>query len=102
MAQLTAGPVWSALEISYIEMELHGVIKIRITAGFQCMADTLVFFNGKFHVAVGSLYYRSQAQKNSIMDFSSRLSTSWNRILWKAASVSANFTPYTEEWERLI
>lgn len=27
MAQLTAGPVWSALEISYIEMELHGVIK---------------------------------------------------------------------------
>lgn len=43
MAQLTAGPVWSALEISYIEMELHGVIKIRITAGFQCMADTLVF-----------------------------------------------------------
>ena len=37
MAQLTAGPVWSALEISYIEMELHGVIKIRITAGFQCM-----------------------------------------------------------------
>ena len=57
MAQLTAGPVWSALEISYIEMELHGVIKIRITAGFQCMADTLVFFNGKFHVAVGSLYF---------------------------------------------
>ena len=94
MAQLTAGPVWSALEISYIEMELHGVIKIRITAGFQCMADTLVFFNGKFHVAVGSLYF--------IVDFSSRLSTSWNRILWKAASVSANFTPYTEEWERLI
>ncbi len=38
-------------------MELHGVIKIRITAGFQCVADTLVFFNGKFHVAVGSLYF---------------------------------------------
>lgn len=57
MAQLTAGPVWSALEISYIEMELHGVIKIRITAGLQCVADTLVFFNGKFHVAVGSLYF---------------------------------------------
>lgn len=38
-------------------MELHGVIKIRITAGFQCVEDTLVFFNGKFHVAVGSLYF---------------------------------------------
>ena len=57
------GPVWSALEISYIEMELHGVIKIRITAGFQCMADTLVFFNGKFHVAVGSLLLYSTGHR---------------------------------------
>lgn len=53
----TDGPEWSALEVSYIEMELHGIIKIRITASLQCIADTPMFFNGKFHVAVGGLYF---------------------------------------------